>query len=932
MNTSRRPACKPISGPLLGLALVAVGGSANGQTSETWIGSSGGLWNAAGNWSGDVVPDNGVPSGSTYDVTISNGSLVNLNTPVTISNLTVASGNSLAIENGQALTIVGTGLTNGGTVSLGSTVNNTELIIGTANVTLSGGGTVTLTNSGTNYIYGATGADTLTNEETISGAGHIGNGSLTLVNSGTIDSNGTAGLLLYPNGGTTNTGTIETTAGSTLEVYGTTVTNTGGTVLANTGTLQVEAATVNGGTVTLTGASTLQLYNGIVQGGTLANSATGTIEALAGVNTLGGTITNPAGGVLKIDNGAVLNLLAGSYPTLGTVQLNSGVNTTSLVIDGTNVTLSGGTVTLTNSGTNYIYGATGADTLTNEETISGAGHIGNGSLTLVNSGTIDANASAGMQIQASGGLTNSGMLLVGAGDLMHVFGGTFSNFASGTLTGGTYSTAGTLEIDQLGTTGGEIVNDAATIILTGSGSLVDADSRDALVGLTTVATAGSFSLLGGRNFTTAGSFTNDGTLAVGAGSTFAVGGSGSLTNFSGTTLTGGTYNVTGILQFPGADIVNNAANITLTGTAAKIENSTSSANALAGFASNAAKSSFTLAGDADFTTAGNFSNKGTLTVGAGSTFAVGGSLTNFSGTKLTAGTFDVSGTLEFAGANIVTNGAKITLTGAASEILNSTNSTNGLANLATNEATGTFDLAGKRSFTTTGNFANAGAVTVGSGSTFTVGGSGAFTQTAGTMTDNGTLAASGGVALSGGALLGGGTITGSLASSGVITPGASAAKTGILTDSGAYTQNSGGSLDITIGGTTAGTKFDEFNATTAALGGTLNIAQAKGYVPTVGSTFKILNFSSDTGTFAAVNGLTINATEAYTITYQPTDVLLTVVSTAASAASGAPRLAAALARFNAANAGGAAIHGVKGVPLPRMAERTRTMDLIKQHR
>jgi len=43
----------------------------------------------------------------------------------------------------------------------------------------------------------------------------------------------------------------------------------------------------------------------------------------------------------------------------------------------------------------------------------GAGHIGNGSLTLVNSGTIDANASAGMQIQASGGLTNSGMLLVG---------------------------------------------------------------------------------------------------------------------------------------------------------------------------------------------------------------------------------------------------------------------------------------------------------------------------------------------------------------------------------------------------------------------------------------------------------------------------------------------------------------------------------------
>ena len=112
------------------------------------------------------------------------------------------------------------------------------------------------------------------------GAGHIGNGSLTLVNSGTIDSNGTAGMVIYPNGGTTNTGTIETTAGSTLEVYGTTVTNTGGNLLANTGTLQVEAATVNGGTVTLKGASTLQLDNGIIQGGIFADGATGTIEAL----------------------------------------------------------------------------------------------------------------------------------------------------------------------------------------------------------------------------------------------------------------------------------------------------------------------------------------------------------------------------------------------------------------------------------------------------------------------------------------------------------------------------------------------------------------------------------------------------------------------------------------------------------------------------
>ena len=194
---------------------------------------------------------------------------------------------------------------------------------------------MTLSNSAVNYIYGAAAADTLTNQETISGAGTIGHGQMTLVNSGTIDSNGSAGMVLNPNGGTTNTGIIETTAGSTLEVLGTTVTNTGGSVLANTGTLQVEGATVNGGTVTLTGASTLQLFNGIVQGGTLTNSATGTIESLGGTNTLGGTINNPAGGVLKVDNATALDLLAGSYPSLGAVQVNSTGSDTSLIVDGT---------------------------------------------------------------------------------------------------------------------------------------------------------------------------------------------------------------------------------------------------------------------------------------------------------------------------------------------------------------------------------------------------------------------------------------------------------------------------------------------------------------------------------------------------------------------------------------------------------------------
>jgi hypothetical protein len=51
-----------------------------------------------------------------------------------------------------------------------------------------------------------------------------------------------------------------------------------------------------------------------------------------------------------------------------------------------------------------------------------------------------------------------------------------------------------------------------------------------------------------------------------------------------------------------------------------------------------------------------------------------------------------------------------------------------------------------------------------------------------------------------------------------------------------------------------------------------------GFVPTIGSTFKIVNFSSETGKFSTVNGLIINNKEHFTIKYQGTDVLLTVVS------------------------------------------------------
>ncbi|HWW13817.1 MAG TPA: hypothetical protein VN310_04075, partial [Candidatus Dormibacteraeota bacterium] len=364
--------------------------------SDSWTGTAGdNNWSNAGNWS------SGMPT-SADAVTIGTAKAnVNMDTVGTFGTLTLSgSGDTLTILTGNILTADGN-ITNAGTITLNSTGAPTELVLG-ANVTLSGAGTLTLSNNVNNEILGSATTDTLTNQETIQGAGNIGNGSMTLVNSGTINSNQTAGLTIQANGGMTNTGTVKATAGSTLGLIGMTVGNTGGTISANGGSVQLFATTVNGGAVTLTGASSLQLNNSTIHGGsTLTNSATGTIEVANGTNVLGGTINNSAGGTLKIDNGAALNLEAGTYSQLGAVQLNSTGNVTQLGTVG-NVTLSGGTLTLSNNVNNVIQGSATTDTLTNQETIQGAGNIGNGQMTLVNSGTINSNQTAGLTIQANG--------------------------------------------------------------------------------------------------------------------------------------------------------------------------------------------------------------------------------------------------------------------------------------------------------------------------------------------------------------------------------------------------------------------------------------------------------------------------------------------------------------------------------------------------
>jgi hypothetical protein len=287
-----------------------------------------------------------------------------------------------------------------------------------------------------------------------------------------------------------------------------------------------------------------------------------------------------------------------------------------------------------------------------------------------------------------------------------------------------------------------------------------------------------------------------------------------------------------------------------------------------------------------------FNNMGKLSVAKGSTLDITlGPFLNFSGTTLTGGTYLVAGTLQFDNANIVTNAANITLTGTSSQIIDQS-SHNALASFATNASSGSFTLSGGQVFAA-GAFSNAGRMTISKGSTFTAGGGG-YTQTGGTTRVDGTLAtsglssfrsgelllvAAGPIDIQGGSVFGTGNLSAIVNSSGVITPADSGAKTGVLTITGAYTQNPAGALDINIAGTTPGKQFDRLAVTgTASLSGTLNIGLLNGFVPALGSVFGILTASSVSGRFATVNGASINPSEHFAVKYNANNVTLHVVT------------------------------------------------------
>jgi VCBS repeat-containing protein len=236
----------------------------------------------------------------------------------------------VTIGDGAALPLSGV-VDNTGTIALDSTGNETQLKLIQNGITLQGGGRVILSDNGENVISGTIPNVTLINaDNTISGAGQLGDGQMTLVNGGTIAATGTHALIIDtgPNV-VVNSGTLEATGSGSL-IINSEVANSG-LIWANGGNITINGAVIGSGTALVSGAATLEFGSGSSADISFAADAVGTL-ILQDPADFAGTISGFSSHD-QIDLMNISNSMASIYSI--TYSLSSDV-TTLIITDGTN--------------------------------------------------------------------------------------------------------------------------------------------------------------------------------------------------------------------------------------------------------------------------------------------------------------------------------------------------------------------------------------------------------------------------------------------------------------------------------------------------------------------------------------------------------------------------------------------------------------------
>ncbi len=521
------------------------------------------------------------------------------------------------------------------------------------------------------------GSDTI-NSLTCNEALVLSGGSLSINNAAQINSGFTinGGTVNFNGGSDSSVSGVATFSSGSIGGSGAVsfdnLTWTGGGSMAGTGSTEI----LVGKSMTLSGAG----YHLLAR--TIDNYGTTTVTGSYGLNPYSGgstpTFNNKAGGIYELQSTGGLD----SYSTLTGVFNNEG---TFRKTTGTSTATVSAYWTLNNPGTVQVQSGT--------LSISGAFN---------NTGT--AEVQAGKTMTLSGGGTSTGAFNVLSGATLNFSGGTHS------LGGAAFSNAGTINFNG----GTENFNGATATTVPGAATLSSIGTT--LGGSGTV----NFSNLTWTNGTMSGSGTTTATGIIFSGNGDPLLNGRTLTNSGTATFSDMNYlhgkngaifnNMEGaVVDLQGTnDFKNDGGTLPVVNNAGTFRKSVSIGNINIQFAMN---------------------NTGTVQVQNG-TLTFQGGVTQLVGDTLTGGTWNVkaNSTLNITtGSNIITNQGDVTLDGVGSTFAK-------INSLANNQ--GDFSVLNGRNFTTVGDLANSGTVTVGSGSDFDV--TGGITG-AGDLIVNGTL-------------------------------------------------------------------------------------------------------------------------------------------------------------------------------------------------
>ena len=252
--------------------------------------------------------------------------------------------NSMVISDNAVLPLAGT-VNNSGTIELTSSGGQTRLQVLANGLTLKGGGQVEFSDSNGNIIAGTMPGATLTNvDNSISGAGQLGEGQLTLHNSGTIIASGRNALTIDTGANVViNSGTLGATGSGGLVIYSD-ITNSG-LLWVNSSSITIDGNVSGTGSALMDGVATFEMGGVFGENITLGAGARATLKIYHAAD-FSGTVAGLDGddvldlADLAFDGNTTLGYTANTNNKGGTLTASDGTHTASIDLLGQYMTSS----------------------------------------------------------------------------------------------------------------------------------------------------------------------------------------------------------------------------------------------------------------------------------------------------------------------------------------------------------------------------------------------------------------------------------------------------------------------------------------------------------------------------------------------------------------------------------------------------------------